>query len=62
MRTLSEEKAGIPEGSDSSKVRLGKVGGSLSQEVKDGLHEIWEREITRTIGYASYEALIADLG
>lgn len=61
MRALSEKKAGIPEGSDSSKVRLGKVGGSLSEEIMDELDEIWEKEITGAIGYASYEALIADL-
>ena len=62
MRTLSEQKANIPEGSDSSKVRQGKVGNSLSREIVEGLDEIWEREITSTIGYANYEALIAELG
>jgi len=61
MRTLSEQKANIPKGSDSSKVRQGKVGGRLSQEIVKGLDEIWEKEITGTIGYGSYEALIADL-
>ncbi|MCZ6501610.1 MAG: sulfotransferase domain-containing protein [Gammaproteobacteria bacterium] len=61
MRTLSEQKANIPKGSDSSKVRHGKVGGRLSQEIVKGLDEIWEKEITGTIGYGSYEALIADL-
>lgn len=64
LRTLSEERSGLPKGSDSSKVRSGQVGSSkkgISQAVQQELDEVWRREVTESIGYDSYEALIADL-
>jgi len=64
LRELSEEKAGLPAGSDSSKVVAGEVGKSKSiigHDVQDELDEVWRREITDTIGYGCYEDLIGGL-
>ena len=64
LRTLSEERSGLPAGSDSSKVREGQVGSrkkGISEEVQAELDEVWRREITETIGFVSYEALIGGL-
>ena len=64
LRTLSEEKAGLPAGSDSSKVREGQVGSSkngISPEVQKELDEVWRREIAEMTGYGSYEAMIGGL-
>ena len=64
LRALSEEKSGLPKGSDSSKVRAGQVGSGkkgISQAVQNELDEVWRREVTESIGYESYEDLIADL-
>jgi len=60
LRKLSEQRAGIPPGSDSAKVTQGNVD-SMNAEIIAGLNEIWDKEVTSTIGYGSYEALIADL-
>lgn len=64
LRVLSIERAGLPAGSGSSKVREGKVGShksGIGQELKEELQEVWQREVTDVIGYKSYEDLIADL-
>jgi hypothetical protein len=63
MRRLSEDRGGLPRGSDSAKVREGKVGGgaNLSPAIREQLDEIWREEITATLGYTDYDALIADL-
>ncbi len=64
LRKLSEEKAWLPSGSDSSKVSTGKVGSSklvIGQDVQDEMDDVWRREITETIGYECYEDLCANL-
>ncbi|MBE9540484.1 MAG: sulfotransferase domain-containing protein [Proteobacteria bacterium] len=64
LRTFSEEKSGLPKGSDSSKVRVGQVGSGkkgISQAVQDELDEVWRREVTESIAYESYDDLIGSL-
>ena len=59
MRELSERN-GLPKGSDSAKVRSGKVGDfrqELSQEVVDELDAQWAERVTPVIGFASYAEL-----
>jgi hypothetical protein len=60
MRTLSETLGGIPPGSDSAKVREGKVGKNrqeLPQAVADEMDRIWRETITPKLGFADYAAL-----
>lgn len=60
MRERSEHMAGLPPGSDSSKVREGRVGDhrvELPDTLRDELDAIWRQEITPTLGFESYEAL-----
>ncbi len=63
MRHLSETKCQLPGGSDSSKVRAGKVGErkKLSAEIITKLDEVWHREIEIPLGFKDYSALIATL-
>ena len=61
LREKSEREA-LPPGSDSAKVRAGKVGVfELSESVVDQLDEIWRKEVTPVTGFDSYETLIASL-
>ena len=61
LRRQSEEKV-LPQGSDSSKVRLGKVGEyDLSKDVINALSDKWEEVVMPLTGFASYEALIGSL-
>ena len=63
MRKLSEKEV-LPPGSDSAKVRTGKIGGhrdALSPALVAELDAQWQALITPEIGFASYEALIASL-
>jgi hypothetical protein len=60
MRTMSEEKAGIPAGSDSAKVTAGaKV--ELSKETRQVLNQVWHEEITTSLGFETYNDLIEAL-
>ncbi|XOV86488.1 MAG: sulfotransferase domain-containing protein [Pseudomonadota bacterium] len=64
LRTLSETVADLPGGSDSAKVREGKVGGhvsELSDEILEELDTIWQTHILPVTGFASYAALEAAL-
>ena len=64
MRELSERVAGLPPGSDSAKVRAGKVGEHaqhLSQDIADELDAIWQEEITEQFGFADYASMISTL-
>lgn len=64
MRALSETRCSLPPGSDSAKVREGKVGShreKLSAELLEELDAIWQEEITSTLGFRNYEALIEAL-
>ncbi|MEQ8860449.1 MAG: sulfotransferase domain-containing protein [Pseudomonadales bacterium] len=64
LRDLSERIGGLPPGSDSAKVREGKVGGHravLGDAVLAELDEIWRQEVTSRYGFASYQDLIDTL-
>ena len=64
MRELSEHEAGVPAGSDSSKVRLGQVGEHkqyLSDELSAEFDAVWQQEITERFGFADYQSLITSL-
>jgi hypothetical protein len=63
LRRYSEEHAGIPSGSDSAKVRAGKSGSSvvLSEETHAMLASVWSEEITATLGFPDYAAMIEAL-
>ena len=63
LRKLSEDKGGIPLGSDSAKVREGTAGGraELSDATLARLDQVWREEITSSLGFETYSDLIADL-
>jgi hypothetical protein len=64
MRRLSEEKAGLPSGGDSAKVRKGGVGGHASElppEVDAAVDAMWAKVVTPTLGFADYGELEAAL-
>ena len=64
MRKLSEERAGLPPGSDSSKVREGRVGDhkeNLSAGIIEALDKTWQKEITPVTGCKTYDELRAKL-
>jgi hypothetical protein len=64
MRTLSERRGGLPPGSDSAKVREGKVGknrAELPAHVAAAIDDIWRETITPKLGFADYAALTAAL-
>jgi hypothetical protein len=61
MRQLSERVAGLPPGSDSAKVREGRVGSHravLSDEVLAEMDAIWRDEVTSRYGFASYADMV----
>jgi len=60
MRELSERVANLPPGSDSAKVRNGKVGEHaqhLSNDIAVEIDAIWQQEISERFGLQSYRAL-----
>lgn len=63
MRKLSEDVAGLPAGGDSSKVREGKAGSgeAFSSETQRQFAQKWQDEITSTLGFETYQDLIAAL-
>jgi len=64
MRRLSEERCGLPPGSDSAKVRAGKVGShrqELPPEAAAALEARWADVVTPKLGFADYAALEAAL-
>ncbi len=61
MRARSEACCDLPLNSDSSKVRIGEVGAhhyELPEDIKTEMDQIWHEEITQTLGYADYQALL----
>ncbi|MFN0094843.1 MAG: sulfotransferase domain-containing protein [Dehalococcoidia bacterium] len=58
MRERSERVCGLPPGSDSAKVREGKVGSRevLSSYVRAALEQTWQEAVTSTTGFADYAA------
>lgn len=64
MREMSERVAFLPPGSDSAKVRSGKVGEHaqhMSDDISAELDAIWQEEITEKFGFQSYQALTESL-
>ncbi len=64
IRSLSEEKAGLPPGSESAKVRKGVTGDGrrhLDPEVIEALDQVWREEITPVTGHRCYEELVEEL-
>lgn len=62
MRRMSEEKAGLPAGSDSSKVRAeGDKGASLPQSVANEIDRLWRDQIMPVTGHADFTALASEL-
>ena len=64
MRKLATERMKVPFESDGAKVRSGKAGSGavLSKAVHAKLDEIWAEEITATLGFEDYPALVYALG
>ena len=64
MREFSERVVSLPPGSDSSKVRTGKVGEHaqhFSDELSAEMDAIWQQEIADNLGYRSYQSMIDSL-
>lgn len=64
MRELSEQRAGLPSGSDSAKVRQGKVGShrdEMTKELAEAIDRVWIEAVTPKTGFANYEELEAAL-
>lgn len=63
MRERSEQVCGLPPGSDSAKVRSGKVGShqELPAAIVEELDVIWTETIAREFGLADYPALLEAL-
>ena len=63
MREMSESRLGLPGGSDSAKVRAGKIGarGELSPATGARLDDIWTQTIGEELGFASYDELASAL-
>jgi hypothetical protein len=64
MREMSERQASLPPGSDSAKVRIGKVGEHaqhFSADISAEIDVIWQQEITAKFEFPSYRALIDSL-
>ena len=64
MRRLSEERCGLPPGSDSAKVRAGKVGShrlELPAATAAAIDARWAEEIAPALGFADYASLEAAL-
>jgi hypothetical protein len=57
MRELSERQCGLPKGSDSAKVRAGKVGShkrELPEEIGALLDAKWAETVEAKFGYRNY--------
>ncbi|HZZ35431.1 MAG TPA: sulfotransferase domain-containing protein [Caulobacteraceae bacterium] len=64
MRALSEQRCNLPPGSDSAKVRAGKVGShkqDLPPDVAAAVDARWAETITPALGFADYASLEAEL-
>ena len=63
IRRRSEEVMGLPPGSDSAKVRLGKAGTreDLNADTRASLDAAWREEITAELGFENYAALLEAL-
>jgi len=63
MRTKSEEVSNLPTGSDSAKVREGKIGSRtvLSKKTLARIDETWKEKITPVLGFSNYDEMLAEL-
>ena len=63
MRSKSEAICNLPTGSDSAKVREGKIGSrtALSKSTLDKIDEAWQKQITPVLGFGNYNELLAEL-
>ncbi len=64
MRTLSEQRCGLPKGSDSAKVRKGGVGGhkqELPASVSQALDAAWATDVLPKTGFVDYQSLEAEI-
>jgi hypothetical protein len=64
MRRLSEERCGLPPGSDSAKVAKGGVGGHkdiLPADIAAAVDAAWAERVAPHTGFADYAALEAEL-
>jgi hypothetical protein len=64
MRRASEIRCNLPPGSDSAKVRTGRVGGhrqELPDEIAAVLDAKWASAVTPNLGFANYGALASAL-
>lgn len=65
MRERSERVCGLPTGSDSTKVRVGRVGEhrkGVPAPILAELDRVWAREIEANLGFASYDEFRAAVG
>ena len=64
MRKISEERCGLPPGSDSAKVRKGGVGGhraELPEEIGKAMDAHWSKTVTSRFGFPDYASLETEL-
>lgn len=64
MRQMSEQRCGLPPGSDSAKVRKGGVGGHRSElpaEVGAAMDAMWQTMVTPKLGFPDYASLEDEL-
>jgi hypothetical protein len=64
MREVSERVGNLPPGSDTAKVRAGRVGGHRAEMPEDlaaTLDAIWAETVTATLGFRDYAALETEL-
>lgn len=64
IREVSERVGNLPPGSDSAKVRAGRVGGHRAEMPEDlaaTLDAIWAETVTATLGFKDYAALETEL-
>lgn len=59
LRQLSEEVAGLPRGSASAKVTSGSSSDHLSADTLEAINQLWQEEITVSLGFETYEHLVA---
>ncbi|MEL6875914.1 MAG: sulfotransferase domain-containing protein, partial [Pseudomonadota bacterium] len=62
MRKVSEERGGLPSGSDSAKIRASDAPRKpLPPEIAEQLDAEWQKRVTPVTGHADFAALEADL-
>lgn len=63
MRRLSEDRAGLPKGGDSAKIRAADTPDrELPDSVADQIDALWAERVTPVTGHANFAELAAELG